>query len=241
MIDWTRFEEKPDKEVKVTGQVLLDFRSKVQDQTIEINNLRSQIEKLSGNKRMVETNLKNSEFKGSQLSDQIREINANMASAINEKDEEIAELNGKIAEGETKANGLQANIDELNSKIEALEGEKAALQSEKNEITNEKDRLNAKIAMFEQKVESLNSQLGDLNARIAEMESTIADQDRKNKELEPVSPESEFHSENRIICPMCGSTDIKNVEDKNRVLSYVGHVPIYAKKRVCKKCSYEFI
>jgi len=41
---------------------------------------------------------------------------------------------------------------------------------------------------------------------------------------------------------MCGSVggDIKTVEDKTKVLSYVGHIPMYAKKHVCKKCGYEF-
>ncbi len=45
-IDWTKIEAKPDKEAKVMGQVLLDFRAKVQDQTIEINNLHTENEKL---------------------------------------------------------------------------------------------------------------------------------------------------------------------------------------------------
>ena len=34
--------------------------------------------------------------------------------------------------------------------------------------------------------------------------------------------------------------DIKTMEDKTKVLSYVGHIPMYAKKNVCKKCGYEF-
>ena len=68
----------------------------------------------------------------------------------------------------------------------------------------------------------------------------LAEQDARLKELEPVSPESDFASDTRIICPMCGNIDIKTVEDKSSVLSYVGHIPIYSKKYICKKCSYEF-
>jgi len=51
-----------------------------------------------------------------------------------------------------------------------------------------------------------------------------------------------FASDERTTCPMCGSVgrDVKQIEDKTKVLSYVGHIPMYAKKHVCKKCGYEF-
>ena len=46
----------------------------------------------------------------------------------------------------------------------------------------------------------------------------------------------------RIMCPMCGAVDrdIKTIEDRSKVLTYIGHIPMYAKKNVCKKCGYEF-
>ena len=51
-----------------------------------------------------------------------------------------------------------------------------------------------------------------------------------------------FLSDERVTCPMCGAVghDIKMEEDKSKVLSYVGHIPMYAKKHVCKKCGYDF-
>ena len=51
----------------------------------------------------------------------------------------------------------------------------------------------------------------------------------------------EFISE-EITCPMCSAVGgkIKIIEDKSKILSYVGHIPMYAKKHVCKKCGYEF-
>lgn len=39
-IDWKRIESNPNGVVKLIGSVLLDFRAKVQEQTIEINKLR---------------------------------------------------------------------------------------------------------------------------------------------------------------------------------------------------------
>ncbi|MGB5911485.1 MAG: hypothetical protein WBH31_09850, partial [Promethearchaeia archaeon] len=51
-----------------------------------------------------------------------------------------------------------------------------------------------------------------------------------------------FAGDERITCPMCRAVggNIKTVEYKSKVLSYVGHIPMYAKKHVCKKCGYEF-
>jgi len=43
----------------------------------------------------------------------------------------------------------------------------------------------------------------------------------------------------RRVCPNCGSTAIKEVEDKTKILSYIPK-PIYAKKNICTKCGYEF-
>nr|MDO8086263.1 hypothetical protein [Candidatus Sigynarchaeum springense] len=47
-------------------------------------------------------------------------------------------------------------------------------------------------------------------------------------------------TETRIVCPKCGNTNIKPENDRSRVLSYMGGVPLYAKKYVCKKCMFEF-
>ena len=41
-------------------------------------------------------------------------------------------------------------------------------------------------------------------------------------------------------CPKCGSENIKEVEDKSRVLSYAGHIPVYATVNVCRECSHRF-
>jgi hypothetical protein len=41
-------------------------------------------------------------------------------------------------------------------------------------------------------------------------------------------------------CPKCGAENIKEVEDKSKVLGYAGHNPIYAKVKVCKECGNRF-
>nr|MDO8113003.1 hypothetical protein [Candidatus Sigynarchaeota archaeon] len=44
----------------------------------------------------------------------------------------------------------------------------------------------------------------------------------------------------RVVCPKCGNTNVKVESDRSRVLSYMGGVPYYAKKYVCKKCATDF-
>jgi rubredoxin len=46
--------------------------------------------------------------------------------------------------------------------------------------------------------------------------------------------------EGRRVCPQCGGTDFKEVEDKNRVLHQQGGMKIYAKDHICKNCGYKF-
>jgi hypothetical protein len=47
-------------------------------------------------------------------------------------------------------------------------------------------------------------------------------------------------TESRIICPKCSSTSLRIENDRSRVLSYMGGVPMYAKKYICRKCMYDF-
>jgi chromosome segregation ATPase len=47
-------------------------------------------------------------------------------------------------------------------------------------------------------------------------------------------------NESRIICPKCSSTSLRIENDRARVLSYMGGVPMYAKKYICRKCMYDF-
>lgn len=46
-----------------------------------------------------------------------------------------------------------------------------------------------------------------------------------------------------IVCPICSTSlrNIESVEDKSKILGYIGHVPLYAIKLVCEKCGHEKI
>ncbi len=41
-------------------------------------------------------------------------------------------------------------------------------------------------------------------------------------------------------CSNCKSTNVKQKEDKTRIIGYAAHVPMYAKKWVCRDCGHEW-
>jgi len=56
-IDWKKIEANPDKELKVVGRLLLDFRAEINKQIIEINKLRMDNEKLQNEKHSLHARL----------------------------------------------------------------------------------------------------------------------------------------------------------------------------------------
>ena len=103
--------------------------------------------------------------------------------------------------------------------------------------------LNNILLQKDNKIQELTEKMGDNEKLISAQTAHLEEVENELGELKP--PElgtGGFASEERTTCPMCGSTgsSIKQIEDKTKVLSYVGHIPMYAKKHVCKKCGYEF-
>jgi C4-type Zn-finger protein len=72
--------------------------------------------------------------------------------------------------------------------------------------------------------------------RIEELETELA-------ELKPFTDgKSVISNETRIICPMCQAVgkNIRETEDRDKILYYSGSIPMYAKKYVCKSCGYNW-
>ena len=112
-----------------------------------------------------------------------------------------------------------------------------------NSLNKEIDDLKNKISIVEKENAKLTSQLVELNNLLLQKDSEIEELKAKLFELQP--PDiltGEVTAEARVKCVNCGAVgkDIKVVEDKTKVLSYMGNIPMYAKKHVCKKCGYEF-
>lgn len=52
-VDWKKIEARPDKEIKVVGRLLLDFRAEINKQIIDLNNLRMENERLQDENRTL--------------------------------------------------------------------------------------------------------------------------------------------------------------------------------------------
>ena len=68
-----------------------------------------------------------------------------------------------------------------------------------------------------------------------ENDSTIGKEIFKSKEIQ-----DHYKIESCPRCNVVGEENFKIVEDKSRILSYIGNIRMYAKKYICKRCGYEF-
>jgi chromosome segregation ATPase len=113
-------------------------------------------------------------------------------------------------------------------------------EMESNFAQKQKD-LDVRKKEITSHISSGSHDVAQLEAKLSEKSQKLQELEAKVKELEPSLPSTgSYGMETRIICPMCSSVEIKHVEDKTRVLSYIGHMPMYAKKNQCRKCGYEW-
>jgi len=189
---------------------------------------------------------------------------------IDEATAEASELKEKLAKKDEELAGLAKERDELNSKYKGKDKELESKVNELNNLNSEIFDLKKTVTLKVEEINALNAQVEDLTKKNEELTNFLTEKDTKIKELndalaekdniinvqntkieeaeteltalKPTAPTT-YTSEDRLMCPSCGAIgkDInQNVEDKTKVLSYVGHKPMYAKKNVCKKCGYEF-
>jgi chromosome segregation ATPase len=163
----------------------------------------------------------------------------------------LEEARNKLSDLESKA----GNLERLNSEVYDL---KKTITLKEDEISNlkvEVDEFKPRIAELTKTNEEFKKNLAEKESKITELSESLAEKEKSLNEqksklekaetelsaLKPAAP-TEYTSEERLVCPSCGARgkDLKVEEDKSKVLGYVGHAPMYGKKNVCKKCSYEF-
>ncbi|MHA1321149.1 MAG: coiled-coil domain-containing protein, partial [Promethearchaeota archaeon] len=148
----------------------------------------------------------------------------------------VADLESTTSNSKEQTDKLTAEIQELNNKLSATQDENTNLNSQLMELNNILLQKDTKIQELTDNIDSKEKLVDAQTARLEEVETELG-------ELKPPELGSGgFATEERTTCPMCGAVghNIKQIEDKTKVLSYVGHIPMYAKKHVCKKCGYEF-
>ena len=125
---------------------------------------------------------------------------------------------------------LENQITELFTLLEKKEMQVQQLKDENAELRTRIQNLQQQINQPQQQLsppQHTNQQIDTI--RVPNQEISLA-----------TSPSTSF-STNKRKCPKCGAMGfaIKEVKDKTRLISYVP-TRIYAKKRVCTKCRYEF-
>ena len=100
---------------------------------------------------------------------------------------------------------------------------------------------------LENSIVNLNKAESDLIIADAELKETklkfkdvLMEQkvELKNTGVEKSNNRNEF----RITCPKCQAVgkSIRKVDDREKILSYHGNIPMYAKKYICKTCGHEW-
>ena len=201
----------------------------------EIEDLKKMLEDANADISSLSTELEHGKRKISELEKSLIEAN----STISAKDEEFDKLRTYQEKFETsveESNKLKANFDDLKIKMSIVEEENAKLTSQLAELNN-------LLLQKDSEIEELNETISKKDKFIEEQTAHLEELKAKLFMLKP--PEiltRDITTEVRVKCVNCGAVgkDIKVVEDKSRVLSYVGNIPMYAKKHVCKKCGFEF-
>ena len=222
---------------------------------IEIDEVRIELEKHSSKVSEIESLLKEKEQK-------LLLITNSSRSEISRITSELKVASGRISELENNLNRVISNSNAKDEEIKRLTGkteELSQLTGLIEELETEKNNLKAQLKnLSEQKESEIQNLERSLDEKNKLLEGKAIHIEKVEKELDRLEPPeveiklensktldlgtSAYPYETRIICPMCPAVgkDIREVDDKERILHYRGGIPIYAKKYVCKKCGYEW-
>ncbi|MFX1418713.1 MAG: hypothetical protein ACFE9N_07320 [Promethearchaeota archaeon] len=146
-----------------------------------------------------------------------------------------------ISEYENTINKLTDQITELFSKIHFYQALLAEKDHQISELNNENHRLKAQI-------QDISHQIGPPTypSQQSYTPSPIPKPLPHSEVPSIEQPKSSFSAStdprlNKRVCPNCGAMGfaIREIDDKSNVISYIPR-RIYAKKKSCTKCRYEW-
>ena len=204
---------------KFNEQIINAFKVKVEKSNKIISDLEQDVKV-----KEVELN-----FLAKKYDDEITKLNKIMEKSK----EQILELKNGIYEQENELSKKENETKLLNNKLREFKEEFASIKEENKEF----------LSQVENSLSLKEEELQSLQKLVEEKEKIIEDQKTKlemvEAELSTFKPlELDLEGKKRLRCPSCGAVgkDIKEEEDKSQILDYIGHTPIYAKIRLCKKC-----
>ncbi len=157
---------------------------------------------------------------------------------------QITELFTLLEKKEIQVSQLKDENEELRARIQNLQQQlsqpKSQLSPPKPQLSQPKPQLSPPKPQLSQPKPQLSQPKPQLNPpqHTNQQTDTIR---VPNQQIHLETSPSTSYSSNKRKCPKCGAMGfaIKEVNDKTRLISYVPR-RIYAKKRVCTKCRYEF-
>jgi DNA repair exonuclease SbcCD ATPase subunit len=170
---------------------------------------------------------------------------------VKNSDSKFAELEKNLSVKEAELQYLVKLYDEkISSLTDELEDEKKRASKLEEQMNNVTVRFSAKDDEIIDTISQQDKKIQELSKELKKKVETLARQTSRIEaielELKTFKSHELFASDTsggeRLKCSECGAAgkDIKLVEDKTKVLSYVGNMPMYAKIKVCKKCGHEF-
>ena len=160
-------------------------------------------------------------------------------------------LEGLTPEDEKELRLLENQITELFTLLEKKEIQVYQLEDENAELRTRIQNLQQQLNQPQKQLSPPPQQLNPPQQQLSPPQQQLSPPQHTNLQIDTIkmpnqqipletSPITSF-STNKRKCPKCGAMGfaIKEVNDKTRLISYVPR-RIYAKKRVCTKCRYEF-
>ncbi len=179
-IEWEKIEMKPEKDFKVQGKLLIDFRAKIVNLEREGALMKEEIGKLSKAKSDLEGYLKKANETIKKNEDKIQDLE----NSRSEKENSIASLKGKV-EGIkvsldttiSESKHLQGEKDALKEKIAGLESDKTLLRESEVGMKNRIQALEKDLITLEKEIESVRSERDDLAEKLKISDDEMAARD----------------------------------------------------------------
>jgi chromosome segregation ATPase len=177
-IPWDKIEKQPDKEHKMRGTDILEFRSAIEAQQSEIDKKSSTLKQLESDKTSVENALNSERSKAAEL------------------ERKMASLELDYKNKDAKARLLET---EMARKVQSLQQKIADLEGRENELKAERDRVKAEKQSKEQELEAMGRQIETFKRDINDLQGRIVAIEAQKGELDARLMEEKMRLEKQVL------------------------------------------
>ncbi len=182
--------------------------------------------------------------------DSLREANKQLKAQVGNAQQGSPELEQKVSKLEAKIQLLQAQKQKLQGQVQSGGSSQDTDKDEKIEkMTGFIKKLQTDMQALKQENQNLKSKLqggggGQQSSQPKPKQSSAAQQvmggqPQTRKAPPSRGPSGPIRRGGRVVCQACGSSKVKEVEDKTSIISYIPK-PIYGTKYRCMDCAHEF-